>query len=162
MAAFDRPLYYICIFTVFIATKARLMNKTTNLLFSIAATLLFSCQQKEDNRTHYRAVNGKDTAQLSITVYDDRFYGRYEMIYGKNGKDSGTVRGQIIGDTLKGEFKYISFGGTKSISPIQFLKKDGKLRLGKGLKATYMGIPFYVKEVPMDYDTGFVLEVLHP
>lgn len=136
------------------------MNKTTLLLILISFSL-YCCQQREGNgKTYYRAVNGKDTALLSIRVYEDRFYGEYEMIYGKSGKDSGSVRGQMVGDTLKGEYKYISFGGVKSISPIQFLRKGNRLQLGKGIKATYMGIPFYIKEVPMNYETGFVFEEL--
>lgn len=138
------------------------MNKTTPLLILISLSL-YCCQQKDkDHRIHYRAVNGKDTALLSVTIYKERFYGEYQMIYGKSGKDSGSVRGQFVGDTLKGEYKYISFGGVESISPIQLLKKEDKLLLGKGVKATYMGIPFYVKEIPVDYDTGFIFEEINP
>lgn len=136
------------------------MAKTTTLSLILFAALLFGCMKKDpiEDKFHYRAINGKDTALLSITIYKDRFYGEYEMIYGKRGKDSGAVRGQIYGDTLKGEYQYLSYGGSKSIAPFALLKKDGKFRLGRGLKSTYMGIPFYVKEVPIDYELGFVFE----
>lgn len=80
------------------------------------------------------------------------------MIYGKNGKDSGAIRGQIYGDTLKGLYEYRSYGGSNSLRPIIFLNKDGKYRLGKGLPTTYVGIPFYVEDVPIDYEIGFVFE----
>lgn len=136
------------------------MIRTTTLSVILLAGLLSGCNEKNfsEDKFHYRAINGKDTALLSITIYKDRFYGEYEMIYGKRGKDSGVVRGQLYGDTLKGEYRYLSYGGSKSIAPFALLKKDGKLRLGRGLKATYMGIPFYVKEVPIDYELGFVFE----
>lgn len=138
------------------------MTKTATLFFISSLLLLTSCKDtKSANKIYYQAINGKDTARLSVIYYEDRFFGQYERIYGKNGKDSGNVRGQLVGDTLKGEFKYLSLGGSKSISPIVFLKKDDKLLLGKGLISTYMNIPFYVKDVPMDYNTGFVFEEIN-
>lgn len=134
------------------------MTKTTTLCFLLLVVLLFSCNNDRNNTVYYRAVSGKDTALLSLVFYKERFYGKYEVLYGMKGKDSGVVRGQLYGDTLKGEYKYRSYGGGKTISPIVLLKREGKLKLGKGLKATYMGIPFYVKEVPLDFETGFVFE----
>lgn len=136
------------------------MTKTTTLSLVLLTALLLGCTKKEisQDKFHYRAINGKDTALLSITVYEDRFYGEYEMIYGKRGKDSGAVRGQLYGDTLMGEYRYLSYGGSKSIAPFALLNREGKLRLGRGVKATYMGIPFYVKELPIDYELGFVFE----
>lgn len=121
---------------------------------------LFGCTEKnfKDDKTYYKAINKQDTALLSIAVYQNRFYGEFEMIYGKHGRDSGTVRGQIYGDTLKGEYQYLSYGGSKSIAPFVLLKRAGKFRLGRGLKATYMGIPFYSKAVPIDYEIGFIFE----
>jgi len=138
------------------------MTRTTALSILFLTALLFGCTEKKSERdkTYYQAINGKDTALLSITINKDRFYGEYEMIYGKRGKDSGSVRGQIYGDTLKGEYQYVSYGGSKSIAPFALLRKDGTLRLGRGLKATYMGIPFYVQDVPIDYDLGFVFEAI--
>jgi len=136
------------------------MIRTATLYILFLTGLFFGCTEKDSNggKKYYRAINQKDTALLSITIYKNRFYGEYEMIYGKRGKDSGAVRGQIYGDTLKGEYQYLSYGGSKSIAPIILLKRDGKFRLGRGLKATYMGIPFYVKEVPVDYETGFIFD----
>lgn len=136
------------------------MAKTFTLSVIFLTTLFLSCKKKdiENEKMYYRAIKGKDTALLSMRTYKDRFYGEFEMIYGKRGKDSGAIRGQIIGDTLKGEYNYLSYGGSKTISPFTLLKKNGKLQLGKGLKATYMGIPFYVKEVPVDYELGFTFE----
>ncbi|RZK12672.1 MAG: hypothetical protein EOO46_02300 [Flavobacterium sp.] len=138
------------------------MTKTATLFFISSLLVLTSCKDaKSANKIYYQAINGKDTARLSVIYYEDRFFGQYERIYGKSGKDSGNVRGQLVGDTLKGEFKYLSFGGSKSIRPIVFLRKDNRLLLGKGLIATYMEIPFYVKEVPIDYNTGFVFEEIN-
>lgn len=141
------------------------MTKTTILSVFLFALLLLGCKKKnfKDDAVSYRAIHGRDTALLDIVIDKNRFYGQFEMIYGKRGKDSGAIRGQIYGDTLKGLYEYRSYGGSNSLRPITFLNKDGKYRLGKGLPTTYVGIPFYVKDVPIDYELGFVFEeIQHP
>ena len=135
------------------------MTKTSTLLFICLSLFLIGCKDsKSEKKTYYRAINGKDTAHLSITFHDAYFFGEYEMIYGKRGKDSGTVRGKRYGDTLKGEYKYLSYGGSKTIAPFAALKKKGEFHLGRGVKSTYMNIPFYVKYIPINYDLGFTFE----
>ncbi|WP_026703991.1 hypothetical protein [Flavobacterium soli] len=136
------------------------MAKTTLLSVLLLTSLLFGCKKKnfKDDHISYRAINGRDTALLDIVVDENHFYGQFEMIYGKNGKDSGAIRGQIYGDTLKGLYEYRSYGGSNSRRPIVFLNRDGKYRLGKGLPTTFVGIPFFVKDVPIDYEIGFVFE----
>ena len=124
-------------------------------LFLFVCLLLASCNSKEDkekyNRQLYRAVNNKDTAVLDIHINDKRFYGRYEISHYGAGKDSGDVRGHLRGDTLRGDFHYISFGGGWKRVPLALLKKDGKLYLGKGVIGTYFNLPCYVSEVPIEY-----------
>ena len=135
------------------------MTKTTTLLFICSSLFLIGCKEnKSTHKTFYRAINGKDTAYLSITFHDEQFFGEFEMIYGKIGKDSGVVKGQLYGDTLKGKYKYLSYGGSKTIAPFAALKKNGTLHLGRGVKSTYMNIPFYVKDIPINYDLGFTFE----
>lgn len=136
------------------------MTKTTLLSVLLLTSLLFGCKKKnfKDDHVSYRAINGRDTALLDIVIDKNRFYGQFEMIYGKSGKDSGAIRGQIYGDTLKGLYEYRSYGGSNSRRPIVFLNRDGKYHLGKGLPTTFVGIPFFVKDVPIDYEIGFVFE----
>lgn len=138
------------------------MNRNTALFFFLTI-FFFSCNHTNSSKKkYYRAIKGRDTSFLSITIYEKRFYGEFEMIYGKNGKDSGMVRGQISGDTLIGDYRYISLGGSKSIKPFTVLRKKEKLYLGNAPIATYMGIPFYIKEVPMNFNTGFIFEEITP
>jgi hypothetical protein len=129
----------------------------------ILFVLLISCNSKEGkdkyNRVFYRAVNGKDTAILDIKINDKRFYGRYEILYHKYGKDSGDVRGDMRGDTLRGDFHFISNGGSWKRAPIALLKKENKLILGKGVIGTYFNLPLFIPEIPIEYNNSeFIFE----
>jgi hypothetical protein len=133
------------------------------VIVSLLSVFLFSCNSKEEkdqyNRVFYRAVNGKDTAILDLKINDKRFYGRYEILYHKFGKDSGDVRGDMRGDTLRGDFHYISNGGSWKRIPIALLKKENKLILGTGVVGTYFNLPLFIPEVPIEYDNSkFVFE----
>ena len=139
------------------------MQKTTFLFIFLITTTLLSCISKEgkDNFKHviYRAVNNKDTALLSIKINDKRFYGHYEISNYKTGKDSGDVRGDIKGDTLRGDFHYISYGGGWKRIPIALLKRENKLFLGSGLIGTYLNLPCFIPGTPIDYNNSkFIFE----
>lgn len=119
-----------------------------------------SCNDVKEKRAFYRAVKGKDTAFLNIATYEERFYGSYEVYYGSSVmKDSGAVEGVISGDTLRGKFRYISYGGSKTISPIIFLRNKGKLLQGQGVVTSYMGIAYFMPQYPIEFNTkGFVYD----
>jgi hypothetical protein len=124
--------------------------------------LLVSCHSKEEknqyNQVYYRAVHNKDTATLVIHRNDKRFYGRYEISYYQFGKDSGDVRGDIKGNTLTGDFHYISNGGSWKRTPLALLEKENKLFLGNGVVGTYMNLPCFMPGT-IDYNkTKFVFE----
>lgn len=125
---------------------------------SLLSVFLYSCNSKEEkdkyNRVFYRAINNKDTAILDININDKRFYGRYEILYHKIGKDSGDVRGDMRGDTLRGDYHFISNGGSWKRIPIALLKKDNKLILGKGVIGTYFNLPLFLPEVPIEYSNS--------
>ncbi|MFB9080456.1 hypothetical protein ACFFLS_20190 [Flavobacterium procerum] len=111
------------------------------LLISIS-----SCTSKENkyNEAYYQAVNGKDTATLVLKISEKRFFGRYERAYYKIGKDSGDVRGNISGDTLRGDFHYISNGGSWKRVPLALLRNQDKLIQGKGVVGIYMNLPCFI------------------
>ena len=132
-------------------------------IVSLLFGFLISCNSKEEkdkyNKAFYRAVNGKDTAILDININDKRFFGRYEITYHKFGKDSGDVRGDIKGDTLRGDFHFISNGGSWKRIPLALLKKENKLVLGKGVIGTYFNLPCFVPGIPIEYNNSeFVFE----
>ncbi|MEP6931643.1 MAG: hypothetical protein ABI850_16595 [Flavobacterium sp.] len=140
------------------------MQIALKIVLSLAFVIvLFSCNSKEEkekyNKTLYRAVNNKDTAVLVIKMNNKRFFGRYEISHYRVGKDSGDVRGDIKGDTLRGDYHYLTFGGSWKRVPLALLKKDNKLFLGTGVIGTYFNLPCFVPGVPIDYkNSPFVFQ----
>lgn len=138
------------------------MNKNTLLFLFLIMIFIISCNSK-DNKTDYkevvyRAVNQKDTAILVLNINEKRFFGRYEILYHQIGKDSGDVRGDIKGDTLRGDFHYISNGGSWKRIPLALLKKDNKLILGNGVIGTYMSLPCFIQGTLNYNDPKFIFE----
>ena len=155
------------------AKKSRSIVNSTNLHFNTRRLLFFlmtifvvvtlvSCSHDKVQESHhtFRAINGQDTAYLSLTTGDRYFIGNYEIFYGhKTMKDSGYVRGKIVGDTLLGAFYYKSYGGLGLSKPIALLKKKDKLLLGTGVQSSVLGLVFFTSEVPINYDApAFVFE----
>jgi hypothetical protein len=122
--------------------------------------LLHSCNKRENSsiRKFYKASKDDETAFLSLVFTKNTFYGEYEIRYGLLGKDSGAVRGNRYGDTLRGDFCYRSYGGDIKRAPFVLLETNEKLKLGTGLISTYMTIPFYMKGTLEFKDSSFLFE----
>lgn len=141
--------------------EMRTKNIMKKLFFITAVIfLLYSCNKRENKtfRKFYKASKGDSTAFLSMVFTENTFYGEYEIRYGLLGKDSGAVRGNRIGDTLRGDFCYRSYGGDIKRAPFVLLEKNQELKLGAGLISTYMTIPFYVKGTLEFKDSNFLFK----
>jgi hypothetical protein len=138
------------------------MNIKSLLFVLLVSIVIVSCNSKEKkegyNHVIYRAINDKDTAVFAINISDNRFYGRYEIMYYQKGKDSGDVRGDIKGDKLTGDFHYISNGGSWKRIPIALQKKQNKLFLGTGVVGTYMNLPCFLPGTLEFNNPKFVFE----
>lgn len=140
-------------------------NKT--LLFTfLMSGILICCNSKEDKDTYkravYRGVNKKDTATLTLNRNAERFYGQYEITHYQIGKDSGEVAGNIVGDTLRGSFYYKTHGGSWKRVPLALLQKGNKLFLGSGVIGTYLNLPCYMPDIPIDYSNPeYLFEEIH-
>lgn len=138
-------------------------SKGTVLLTSFISLvfLILSCGPENGEgvyRDHrYLAKRAGDSALLNLSMSGSRFVGTYEIRYANHMKDSGDVRGKILGDTLRGDFHYRTYGGSMKRMPLALLRRDRKLYMGKGAVGTYMNIPCFMPGVPIEYDsTGFV------
>lgn len=124
-------------------------------LMNLLITFMIACNNRkvEEKQHSFRAINGRDTAYLSLTTGDNYFIGKYEIFYGhKTMKDSGYVRGKIVGDTLLGAYYYKSYGGLGLSKPIALLMKEDKLLLGTGVQSSVLGLVFFTTDVPINYD----------
>ena len=124
---------------------------------SLLFLLLYGCRPNEaDNKvllSSYIAINGSDTAWLNLKMGGTSFKGYCEINFNNKYKDSGTVKGMIKGDTLIGDFHYFHYGLEWKRIAIVFLRKDNKLIMGEGQQYTYLGIPFFQPNRPLEYDS---------
>ncbi|MCF0056110.1 hypothetical protein [Dyadobacter sp. CY356] len=113
-------------------------------IYFLLLTAFISCSPDYDTK-YYKAISldKKDTAILKLITAKGSFYGDYKVIYDGRSTDEGTISGNIIGDTLVGNFRYLSRDNTKLIDPIVFLKTGNKLKLGTGEAGTYMNFHVY-------------------
>ncbi|MCV9930147.1 hypothetical protein OIU83_20985 [Flavobacterium sp. LS1R49] len=144
--------------------KKHVVTQSISLFVITLLLLLYSCNSKEnqfkEKQTFYQAVNAnKDTALLSIVVNKTRFYGQYEIKYGRTTKDSGSIKGNIKDNVFLGEYYCRPYGGNLKRVPIALLRKDNKLFLGNGVVTTFLGLPCFATDVPISYsDAEFVFE----
>jgi hypothetical protein len=136
-------------------SKKKIVKLMNLLVMLLLITFIIACNNRkvEEKQHSFRAINGRDTAYLSLTTGDNYFIGKYEIFYGhKTMKDSGYVRGKIVGDTLLGAYYYKSYGGLGLSKPIALLMKEDKLLLGTGVQSSVLGLVFFTTDVPINYD----------
>lgn len=113
---------------------------------------------------YYRAIAKRDTALLKLSRYEDTFHGQYMVKHGFGDIDSGEIRGKITGDTLIGDYFYMPASGSKQKRiPFALLMEGDKLKLGKGAIASFLAIPYYAPDIPIDYEVqGFIFHETPP
>lgn len=118
-----------------------------HLLIIAFLFLLTACNADASKQQNFfTATEGKKTSLLVLVIKNNQFYGHCKVQYAESIIDSGEVRGVVIGDTLKGRFTYISYGGAQEVKPFLLLKKGDTLKLGSGSTYTYLKIPYYIPE----------------
>tara|TARA_R110000868_G_scaffold53163_3_gene167179 strand:- start:17251 stop:17694 length:444 start_codon:yes stop_codon:yes gene_type:complete len=121
--------------------------------------IVMGCQSnKANDYQFYQAVKDKDTALLKLAEFDNKFYGQLEIRYGGVGKESGEVRGEQIGDTLKGKFDYRTYGGSKKWAPFVLLRRGTTFKMGSGVATTFMNIPLFIDGTLKFEDSDFQFE----
>jgi hypothetical protein len=150
-----------------------MMKRNMLYLATMALPVLFSCNQegnkaaelkdslaKADTMTNkqcFVAVDGKDTANLSVnTMHDGKVSGKLVINYAEKGKNDGEIEGAYKGDTLFVDYTFKIGTENKTIykNPLAFLNKEGKLTLGVGQIETNLGRSYFVKGRPISFDKG--------
>jgi len=145
--------------------RKKMMIKFPILLSAITvAALLQGCQSGNttDNKTdtvftasNYIAVDGKDTALLSLQSGKGVVKGKLLInLYNKEDND-GYVRGAYKGDTLFVDYTFRK--GAKTIvykNPLALLMQNGKLVLGVGKMESVFGRTYFRKDIPIEFYEG--------
>ena len=77
----------------------------------------------------YLLVNTKDTVSLKIITDKNKVSGDLLYHYFEKDRNTGTIKGEMIGDTLFGTYTFMS-EGKESKREVVFLKKGDELREG--------------------------------
>lgn len=116
-----------------------------HLLIIAVLFLLAGCKSDTSKQQKFfKATDRERSSLLVLSVKNNQFYGQYKVQYAEGIIDSGKVRGLVSGDTLKGLFTYISYGGSQAVKPFLLLKRGDTLKLGSGSIYTYLKIPYYI------------------
>jgi|GEM_PF-4710434 len=136
------------------------MIRNSFLIIILAYYFCLSCES-DIQFTDFEGKHQKYDAYASIRLEKNIFYGTYTIQYPDEKKDVGTIRGERLGDTLLGKYKYKSRNGDEKIVPIAFLYKNDTLTRGKGIEKVYAQIPFYDPQTLIFADSlGKMIRVL--
>jgi len=139
-----------------------------SILFSLllAFPFLYSCNRQgghssgpksdtSSTKTCYIAIDGKDTATLTVKEYAKKTGGTLVLNLDKKDNNNGQIEGNFKGDTLFVDYVFqIGNKGRWYRNPLAFLKKDGNLIMGVGEMETTWGKTYFRKDVPIDFTKG--------
>jgi hypothetical protein len=132
---------------------------------------LYSCNQQNNQsavpksdtsftKSCYIAIDGKDTATLTVKKYPKKTGGALLLNLDKKENNNGQIEGNFKGDTLFVDYVFqIGNKGRWYRNPLALLKKDGKLIMGVGKMETTWGKTYFRKDIPIDFVKGrFIFE----
>ncbi|MEJ7822336.1 MAG: hypothetical protein WKF85_08445 [Chitinophagaceae bacterium] len=153
--------------------------KQLSLLLFFAITLSVSCNNNSDQEktssiaidsaktvenkiqipvsTCYASISKKDTVRLKVEVFENGITG--SLIYRLHQKDSnsGEFEGQMKGDTLVADYKFMS-EGTQSVRQVIFLVKDSIAREGYGNMEEKNGKMVFKNVKEVVFGNGMILK----
>jgi hypothetical protein len=103
----------------------------------------------------YQALYEQDTIDLKInTLKNGKISGDMEMKFENMPIKLGTIAGESRGDTLFANYTFIQGTNDKVTfkNPIAILKKGEELILGNGQIETYLGVSYFAKGKPIDFE----------
>lgn len=103
----------------------------------------------------YKALYDRDTIDLKInTLESGKVSGNMLMKFDMQPSKIGEIYGDFHGDTLLVSYTFVNQGNDKITykNPMAFLKKGNELILGNGKMETSMGVTYFVKGEPIDFE----------
>ncbi|MBC7923899.1 MAG: hypothetical protein H7Z75_22725 [Ferruginibacter sp.] len=79
----------------------------------------------------YRYLSGKDSVTLRITTTGNAVKGELRYTFFEKDKNTGTLEGQVKGDTIFADYTFLS-EGTESVREVAFLREGNDLVEGYG------------------------------
>lgn len=150
--------------------------KNSIVLITLIAGLMMACQTKSpeetadslatvpDTTTHngkfcYGFIKNKDTVSLSMTRVGHQVTGDLNYNYYEKDKNTGTISGQIKGDTLLADYTFMSEGLT-TVRQIAFLMKGDQLTEGYGDSEEKNGRYMFKNTSTLNFSEGTTLSAI--
>lgn len=105
--------------------------------------------------TCYRALYENDTIELKINILkNEKITGNMVMKLFEKPEKKGKIEGKFHGDTLFVDYTFIQGTYEKKVfkNPMAMLKKGNELILGSGKIETYLGVSYFAKDTPIDFE----------
>ena len=105
----------------------------------------------------YMLAQNGDTVELSLTISPEKLVSG-NLLYKLAGKDrnSGTIAGTMLGDTLKADYTFMA-EGKESVRALIFLKQDSVLTEGYGSMEEVNGKMQFKSGSAIDFSKGLRL-----
>jgi hypothetical protein len=148
--------------------KKPILFVSLNILF-----ILFGCNSSSNNTENetkqnepqvaaeatscYVLANSKDTVSLKITIDKNHVSGDLLYHYFEKDRNTGTINGEVKGDTIFATYTFIS-EGIESKRGVVFLKKEDELIEGYAAMDPATGEPDLSDHSAIKFDEKFVLK----
>ncbi|WP_129717988.1 hypothetical protein [Pedobacter sp. SYP-B3415] len=109
-----------------------------------------------ESSTCYTYIKGKDTAQVHLVTKDLAVTGHMLVSFYEKDRNSGSLTGKIMGDTIIADYKFMS-EGIESVRQVAFLRKDGKLIEGFAEMEENEGKMAFKQSAKLQFDGKFPL-----
>jgi hypothetical protein len=144
----------------------------------ILTAMLFSCngnstsQEKAVSEEHelmaslpvdtnsticYALENGKDTVLMKLKIGNGEVSGDLMYHYFEKDRNTGTLKGQMNGDTLFATYTFMS-EGKESVRNVAFLKTENEMKEGYGNLNPTTGEPDFTDKSAIKFDNKLVLK----
>jgi hypothetical protein len=141
------------------------------LFLAMIAVVVFACSGgKNEQETKakpvgsrcYRYTDGRDTILLSFQEENSLILGELEYKFFEKDKNTGGIRGVMVGDTIFAEYDFYA-EGKKSTREVAFLKRDSVLMEGYGKTSVMNDREVFENKKALQFDSKiFLSEVACP
>ncbi len=104
----------------------------------------------------YSSITGKDTVILKVEVFPNVVTGKLSYQFYEKDSNKGELTGQLKGDTLLADYKFMS-EGTQSIRQVIFLIKNNIATEGFGNMEEKNGKMVFKDMKGVSFETGLIL-----
>ncbi len=105
----------------------------------------------------YAMITGKDKVLLHITITENKVTGDLIYSFFEKDKNTGTINGEMNGDTLFAGYKFRS-EGKESYRQVVFLKNGSEFREGYGNVNITTGQPDFTDKAAIKFEGNVVLK----